>query len=118
MKQEREAVLQHNIRWDVGRHKDVRLFRNNVGRYRLPEGGYLQYGLCPGSSDLIGLRRRLITARDVGLVIAQFVSIEVKREHERATEEQEAFLRMVADFGGLSGVAHSIEEARRILLLI
>jgi len=106
---------------------DVRLFRNNVGAawqgkpIWIDEGlllvnpSRLVYGLCTGSSDLIGWRKRTITQDDVGKVVAQFVSLEAKSPREHATKAQVDWLRTVQDMGGLAGVFRSQEEAEYIV---
>lgn len=70
-------------------------------------GGFVRYGLANDtpamnaaikSADLIGFRAKLITADDVGTVVAQFVSREVKRAnwHWTNTPENEAQLKWAA----------------------
>lgn len=80
------------------------------------QGRLVRYGLCPGSSDLIGLRQVTITPDMVGQTIAQFVAIEVK-DRGRVTPEQERFITMVLQAGGLAGIARSVDDARTILRL-
>lgn len=74
-----------------------RLFRNNVGRYR--RGKYfIQYGLCVGSSDLVGWTSD-----------GRFVAVEVK-DGTPTTEAQTTFLKAVARSRGISMVCHSVDE--------
>jgi hypothetical protein len=66
-------------------------------RIRLACGrGAVRFGLCKGSSDLIGLRSLEITPELVGLRLAQFVALEVKAAQgvpsPRAAEEAEQLL--------------------------
>lgn len=110
-----EAKVQNDIRIACGAGP-ARLWRNNTGALKDATGRLVRYGLCPGSSDLIGLRQVTITPDMVGQTIAQFVAIEVK-DRGRATPEQERFITMVQQAGGLAGVARSVEDARRILNL-
>lgn len=92
----------------------MRLFRNTVGvswageiirrdarTVTLLDYRQIRYGLCVGSSDLIGWR--------VGT--GQFVALEVKRPGLLPTPEQAVFLRNVRAGGGLAAVVHSPEEA-------
>lgn len=79
-----------------------RLFRNTVGVLQDRNGKYVRYGLCPGSSDLIGWRAD-----------GRFLAIEVKA-NTKATDEQVAFIDAVRAAGGLAGIAHSVDEARKI----
>lgn len=64
----------------------------------------LHAGLSVGSSDLIGLTS-----------MGRFLSIEVKSPRGRLTEEQQAWIAMVRQFGGLAGEARSIEDLDEIL---
>jgi hypothetical protein len=108
-----ELAVQNDIRIACGAGP-ARLWRNNTGALKDATGRLVRYGLCPGSSDLIGLRQVTITPDMVGQTIAQFVAIEVK-DRGRATPEQERFIAMVQQAGGMAGVARSVEDARRIL---
>jgi hypothetical protein len=110
-----ELAIQNAIRIEHG-SGPARLWRNNTGALKDAQGRLVRYGLCPGSSDLIGLRTRVITEADLGHRFAQFVAIEVK-DQGRLTTEQERFIAMVQQAGGLAGVARSPEDARAILQL-
>ena len=79
---------------------NVRLFRNNVGVLRDERGQYVTYGLCVGSSDLVG------DCPINGLAV--FVAVEVKAPGKRATIEQEAFISSVNARGG--GIALSCDS--------
>ena len=107
---------------------DVRLFRNNTGKFwagehtRLKDGSVLirntrlvECGLCVGSSDLIGWVSHTITAADVGRTVAVFAAVEVKSDAGRVSPAQATFLRVVSQMGGLSGAVRSEDEARLIL---
>jgi hypothetical protein len=111
-----EQELQQRIRLELGRGP-VRLWRNNVGALRDERGRLVTYGLCKGSSDLIGLRQLLITPEHVGRHLAVFAAIEVKTAGGRLTVEQRKFLQQVEQLGGLAGVARSLQEAEQLLLL-
>lgn len=89
-----EARVQSQVRLEAAAN-DVWLTRNNVGATLDPDSGRLiRYGLANESkqqnqhvksADLIGFRKRVILAADVGTVIAQFVSRECKAEGWRYT---------------------------------
>jgi hypothetical protein len=111
-----EQELQQRIRLQLG-SSPVRLWRNNVGALRDERGRLVTYGLCKGSSDLIGLRQVLIGPEHLGQTLAVFSAIEVKAPKGRLREEQRSFLELVERFGGYSGVATSLEEAARVLRL-
>lgn len=78
----------------------LRLFRNNVGILRDRDGRYVTYGLCVGSSDLIGWRTITIGPEHVGQRLAVFVAIEAKVGTNQPTPEQRAFLDAVHAAGG------------------
>jgi hypothetical protein len=75
----------------------------------------VRFGLCKGSSDLIGLRVLEITPELVGQRLAQFVALEVKTAQGVLSQEQRAFLRLVKDLGGVAAVCRSVEEAEQLL---
>ena len=77
-----------------------RVFRNNVGILKDERGNRVRYGLCPGSSDLIGWTRR-----------GKFLAVEVKGPKGKMTEKQENFLDAVNAFGGVGIMARSADEA-------
>lgn len=112
----REQVIQQQIRLDIGISPEVRLFRNNCGTATDPRtGNFIRYGLSPGSSDLIGIRKVTITPDMVGQTIGVFTSLEVKTDTGRPSTDQKKWLSMVTAFGGIAGVARSPQDARRIL---
>lgn len=112
-----------------------RMFRNNVGnglmirhgstsiRNKIIEacaavaesrGGSayrLQFGLCPGSSDLVGLTEIVITPDMVGKRIAVFTAAEVKYGNDQLQEAQSNFINAVRDAGGIGIVARDVESA-------
>ena len=89
----------------------ARIFRNNVGVLQDRFGQYVAYGLCPGSSDLIGWTPLEITPEMVGKKLAVFTAIEVKTKEGRSTVEQDQFLKVVEAAGGIGFIARSTEEA-------
>lgn len=100
------------------------LWRNNVGVLKDDRGVPVRYGLAnetPAlnkalkSSDLIGWRPVLITPGMVGQTIAQFVSVECKREGWHYTgagreAAQKAWLDLVTGSGGLGMFDNGTEE--------
>lgn len=102
----------------------VRLWNNPVGlsyngrvvetytadgkRYMLIENPRpVTYGLCSGSSDIIGFKV------DNGKPI--FAGIEVKTPNDKRKPLQEAFHKMVVGFGGYSGVLRHESDLYDIL---
>ena len=76
--------------------------RMNSGATKIGER-FIRFGF-PGLSDIIGQT-----------LDGRMVAIEVKREGERPTEEQQAFLQMVAQHNGIAGCAHTAQEAWEII---
>lgn len=123
-----EHDLQNQIRVGVSERSSATLFRANVGmawtgkrvhreggNVRIEDARPLSTGLPKGFPDLFGLRPLLITPEMVGQTIAQFVFIEVKQPKRKPTETQRATMDFLIKQGACGGVAHSAEEAVRIL---
>jgi hypothetical protein len=79
------------------------VWRQNTGAFRDSDGVLRRYGLCVGSSDIIGI------APD-----GRFLAVEVKNERGRVSEAQERFVAAVRRAGGRAGIARSPEEAVKI----
>lgn len=107
------AVLSMVLRLGRGA---VRLFRNQVGHYETPEGRHITYGLCTGSSDVIGWRTVTVTPEMVGQRVAVFVAIECKSPTGKPTKEQLRFIASVQAAGGIAGICRSSEDAETLLL--
>lgn len=116
-----ETNLVRKIMLELGKNPSVRIFRNNVGKcwigaskkfthpqtvsvnsgdVLIQNARYFDAGLCPGSSDLIGLQAVKITPEMVGTTVAVFVAVEVKLPNGRVQENQINFLEMVKKLGG------------------
>ena len=81
-----------------------KLFRNNVGVLQDKRtGAYIRFGLCVGSSDLIGFYN------------GRFVAIEVKKKGGKPTQEQMDFVAAVISDGGIGGIVYSVDEALDII---
>lgn len=91
----------------------AKLFRNNVGAFKDRRGQWIRFGLCKGSSDLIGWRSVVITPEMVGKTVAVFASAEVKLPSTRVTKEQELFIEEVKAAGGIAFIARSIDDLQR-----
>ena len=109
-----EAEVQRDVLLELS-SRGFRLFRNNVGvaRYRTADGREQRvvYGLCPGSSDLIGWQSITIKPEHVGQRLAVFCALEVKSDEGRASPRQSRFLRAVIGAGGVAGVVRSVRDA-------
>jgi hypothetical protein len=94
------------------------LFKNNVGKLRDDKGNIVSFGLCKGSSDLIGWTPVIITPEMVGKKLAVFTAVEVKKNKfgkYRATEDQKHFITAVKNNGGMAGVADCKLDLERII---
>lgn len=75
----------------------------------------MQFGLCKGGSDLIGITPVTITQDMVGKTVGVFTAIEVKTKTGRASPEQLQFIAAVQAAGGIAGVARSPADALGLL---
>lgn len=99
-----EAGIQAAIVAAIGCEHDFRVFRNNVGVAQFGRAK-VRYGLCVGSSDLIGILSPS----------GRLVSLEVKSATGRSTEEQRKWLAMVRRMGGFGCIVRSVHDARAAL---
>ena len=98
---EREKPIQEAIRAYLALERDLACWRNNVGVAKFGSS-IVRYGLCVGSSDLIGI------LGPAGRMIA----LEVKVPGGAPTDEQTRFLERVRSHGGFASVVHSVTEVR------
>lgn len=112
---EREAGANDALKQWRQYRLDVRLWRNNVGAWPLPGGGWLRYGLCTGSADFVGLKTIEITPGMVGKRVAVFLAIESKAPGKDAEAHQQTWLDEVRDAGAIAGVARNAQEAEELL---
>lgn len=100
-----------------------RLFRNNVGSawtgktQKLADGRLLitnprpvTFGLCKGSSDLVGWTNVKMTQEMVGKTFPIFTACEVKFGKGKASKEQNAFVKYIRSINGMASVAWSFED--------
>ena len=59
-----EATVMRKV-WLAISRAGSRLFRNNVGKLKTEDGRFVRFGLCEGSSDLIGWTPYVIRPEDV-----------------------------------------------------
>ena len=76
------------------------VWRNNTGVLSDRNGRPVRFGLCVGSSDIIGI------APD-----GRFLAVEVKAATGKASDAQQRFIAAVRKAGGRAGVARSAEHA-------
>ena len=100
----READVLPAVREALERHPSVAVvWRNSVGKGRLVhangESQFISFGF-PGLSDLTGFLRQH----------ARFFACECKRDGEKPTSKQQAFLDAVNSAGGIGFVAYSVRD--------
>lgn len=83
----------------------ARVWRNNVGVLKDKTGRPVKFGLCKGSSDIIGI-----------CPDGKFLAVECKTEKGRATDNQLRFIEMVRQIGGRAGIARCADDALDIML--
>ncbi len=83
---------------------------------------FTPYGLCKGSSDIIGIVRRVIPDDAGGFELREsmfcagvFLALEVKRPGKNPTREQQQFLDIVNRRGGVGRCVHSEDEAKQAI---
>lgn len=134
-KPSQEHALQNEIRNELA--GECLLFRGNVGKgwqgtgrperfscethvvaragdVLLRNARPFDTGLPTGFSDLFGVTGVVITEAMVGKTVGVFFAMEVK-DQAGASAEQANFLQAVKNNGGISGIARSVEDARRIV---
>lgn len=109
-----EKNIQNDIQINFN-NGDIRLFRNSVGRIQGKDGRFHVFGLCNGSSDLIGFKTITIRQEHVGKKVAVFAAVECKAPKGKPTTEQLNFIDYILKSGGLAGIARSTEDAKSIL---
>ena len=77
--------------------------RINSGAYKTPDGRFIRFGFV-GCGDILGQMRD-----------GRLLMMEVKAEHGRVTEDQEAMIAKVVGNRGLGGVVRSVDEALAIV---
>lgn len=106
-----ETDIQNTIVLTLAK-KGVTMFRNNVGcaekiDKKTGKKYYVHFGLCEGSSDLIGITPVKITSEMVGKKIGVFTAIEVKKDVKKSynkhrMETQQRFIDFVNSNGGIA----------------
>lgn len=97
----RESVVQNAVRLHLGQKDDLVIWRNNVGQYHDDRGNWIRYGLCLGSSDLVGIISPT----------GRFFAAEVKAPKGRLQDEQRAFIDLINSKGGYACVVRGVAEA-------
>ena len=79
-------------------HKDARIVT-------LQNAMLMQFGLCVGSSDIIGIHKPS----------GRFLAVEVKTAKGKPTPEQLNFMSQVKSANGIAGIARSVQDALELL---
>ena len=80
-------------------------WRNNTGQLPDKSGRPIKFGLCVGSSDIIGI------APD-----GVFIAVECKTRMGQPTDAQVRFIKAVIARGGRAGIARNSDDAVQIAL--
>jgi len=123
-----ESQIQHNIFRELNGRRDTRIFRNNVGlgwvgkpvgepgtTIALCHYRPIKFGLRVGSGDLIGWHSVTVTPDMVGQKIAVFTSIETKTPIGLADPDQQNWAEQIRIFGGIAGIARSVDESLALI---
>ena len=110
----KESNMQKLIMLAVSEKGSI-VWRNNTGVLKNEAGIPIRFGLCKGSSDLIGITPVTITPDMVGNTVGVFTAIEVKTKTGRASAEQMQFIDAVNAAGGIAGLARSPADALELL---
>jgi hypothetical protein len=103
------AIMSELSRWGA------RVFRNNVGGVATADGRWIDFGLCTGSSDIIGWQSVQVTPDMVGKRIAVFLACEVKTPGGRASGSQRRFLDAVQEAGGIALLLRDQNDVEKAL---
>lgn len=79
------------------------MFRNNTGAMQTVDGRWVSFGLCKGSSDLIGIYK------------GKFVAFEIKQVGKKPTQDQVSFIDIILKNGGIAGVLTSPDDVKLFL---
>tara|TARA_Y100001973_G_scaffold105035_2_gene176730 strand:- start:2839 stop:3162 length:324 start_codon:yes stop_codon:yes gene_type:complete len=74
------------------------------GQVTLNDARMMTFGLCVGSSDIIGITPE-----------GRFLAVEVKTAKGKPTKEQLNFIEQVRKAGGIAGIARSPQDALDLL---
>lgn len=80
------------------------VWRNNVGVLKNAAGIPIKFGLCVGSSDIIGIAP-----------CGRFLAVEVKTDKGKPTPDQIRFIEAVKRKCGIAGIARSPADAVALL---
>ena len=113
----RESDLQAAVLQAVNLIPGVVMWKSGAGAFRMTYKGKTRFVRMgrKGVTYLIGWRCAGVDPQGNWCSIAQFICLEIKREGEHPTIEQQAFLDLVRRDGGIAGCVHSVSEAVELL---
>lgn len=94
--------------------KNYLIYRNNVGEAQMKSGRWVKFGLCVGSSDYIGIKPIIVKPEDVGKKLGLFCAFEIKTEDGEISDDQQNFLNIIKEHGGITNVLRSNSEAQAL----
>lgn len=97
-----EAQILQECRIEASRLGAV-IFRNNTGKFQDKTGRWVQFGLCVGSSDLIGIYKGL------------FLALEIKKPGGTIRPEQKQFIELINKNGGIAAIVYDASEIAILL---
>lgn len=103
----KETNISQLIRLEAHKY-GLTLWRNNNGALKDSNGRLVTYGLCKGSSDLIGIRHG----------DGRFIAIEVKAQGKKPRPEQQNFIDFINKNGGFAFYCDSLEDFRKKILTL
>lgn len=92
-------------RSNTGQAYQGRVIHRAGDQVTLADSRSIVFGLCVGSSDIIGIRNS----------DGKFIAVEVKTSSGRVSAEQQRFIFQVQLNGGLAGIARSVDDAINII---
>lgn len=115
---ELEGSIQDGVRRTFNAHAQGHVWRNNTGALPDRYGRWVEYGLAPGSADLIAcITVRLACPHCAHELppLGRFLAIETKTRAKKAEDHQAHWLGLVNAAAGVAGVARSDDDAVRLI---
>lgn len=89
----------------------VRRRRNDGCLVLQPGAARVEFGLCIGSSDLVGIVGQGHETLEAG----RFIALEIKANGDTLQDHQRRWLDLVIELGGLAAVVRSVDDVDRVL---
>jgi hypothetical protein len=90
-------------------------WRQNVGAAFTQRGQFLRFGVA-GQSDILGIKKTLITPEMVGQYIGAGIAIENKYGTGRAAKNQKDFRTAWEKAAGIYVIGRSVEDALKVVM--